>query len=73
MNIKKNKKSYCVTHSKMILYNCVTHSKGGNIMFENDLLMALPNYKVSTKRLLLEESRYNRRYNRKHKNIQQEQ
>ena len=34
-------------------------------MFENDLIMALPNYKVSTKRLLLEESRYNRRYNRK--------
>ena len=36
-------------------------------MFGNDLLMALPNYDytVSTKRLLLEESRYNRRYNRK--------
>jgi len=42
-------------------------------MFENDLLMALPNYRVSSKRLLLEEARYNRRYNRKHKNIQQEQ
>jgi len=38
-------------------------------MFENDILMALPNYKVSSKRLLLEESRYNRRYSRKNKQI----
>jgi len=38
-------------------------------MYENDILMALPNYKVSTKRLLLEESRYNRRYSRRHQQI----
>lgn len=34
-------------------------------MFENDILLAVSNYRLSSKRLLLEESRNARRYNRK--------
>ena len=38
-------------------------------MFENDILLAISDYKLSSKRLLLEESRNNRRYNRKNNKI----
>ena len=38
-------------------------------MFENDILLTMANHRAITKRLLLEESRNNRRYNRNQQQI----